>query len=260
MTLYEIIFSPTGGTKSVADALARGFGQNVCVIDLCTPDFDPSSASITSDDICIIAVPSYGGRVPALAISRLSQLKGCGARTILAAVYGNREFEDTLLELNDSATAAGFVPFAAVSAVAEHSIDRQIATGRPDAEDIAKLTKWAQSLATAVADGDFPVLHVPGNFPYKDSKGSTAKPIADDRCIRCGLCAEKCPTSAIPARQPEQTDAVKCISCMRCINICPTGARALPSDLMAGIHQMLSKVASGYKSNQIFFGDSHSVL
>ena len=67
------------------------------------------------------AVPSYGGRVPEIAVSRLKQMKGNGARAVLLVVYGNREYEDTLLELSDVMEAAGFSPVAAVAAVAEHS-------------------------------------------------------------------------------------------------------------------------------------------
>lgn len=250
MKLHEIIFSPTGGTKAVADALAGGFGCAADLIDLCDPRIDASSAAIAPEDVCIIAVPSFGGRVPALAVNRLSQLRGNGARAVLVAVYGNREFEDTLLELKDAASAAGFVPFAAVSAIAEHSIARQFAAGRPDADDKAELAAFAERIAEALANP--PALQVPGNFPYKEFKGSSAKPLASDDCTRCGLCAESCPASAIPAESPDQTDAALCISCMRCISICPVGARGLDPAMMSGIGQMLSKVASGRKENRLF--------
>lgn len=251
MKLYEIIFSPTGGTKAVADALASGFGREAEIIDLCDPAFT-ASFSISPEDMCIIAAPAYGGRVPALAISRLSQLQGNGARAVLVAVYGNREFEDTLIELKDASSVAGFVPFAAVSAIAEHSIARQFAAGRPDANDIAELSAFAANLSTYSANNPAPNLNIPGNFPYKEFKGSSAKPITSDACTGCGLCAEKCPASAIPADHPEQTDAAKCISCMRCISVCPVDARALHPDLMTGIGQMLSKVASGHKENRFY--------
>lgn len=252
MNLYEIIFSPTGGTKAVADALASGLGGGASIIDLCAPDFDPSTADIPSDAICIIAAPAYGGRVPALAVTRLAQLKGNGAKAVLAAVYGNREFEDTLLELKNTAAAAGFVPFAGVGAIAEHSIARQFAAGRPDADDVAELKNFAANLLSRATENPSGELVIPGNFPYKEFKGSSAKPSASDSCTQCGLCAEQCPACAIPADHPEQTDPAKCISCMRCISVCPANARALNPDLMTGIGQMLSKVASGRKNNQFF--------
>ena len=90
MSIYSILFSPTGGTKKVADCLAAGFGSEVREIDLTNPAADFSSFSFTADDICVVAVPSFGGRVPVPAISRLANMSGNGAKAVLAAVYGNR--------------------------------------------------------------------------------------------------------------------------------------------------------------------------
>ena len=72
--------------------------------------------------MAVIAVPSYGGRVPGTAAGRLGAIRGNGARAVLVCVYGNRAYEDTLVELQDIAKQAGFRVTAAVAAVAEHSI------------------------------------------------------------------------------------------------------------------------------------------
>lgn len=91
----------------------------------------------------MIAVPSYGGRVPQAATERLSAIRGNGAKAVLLCVYGNRAYEDTLVELEDTAKQAGFRVIAAIAAIAEHSIARQFATGRPDAQDQARLHTFA---------------------------------------------------------------------------------------------------------------------
>ncbi len=101
-------------------------------MDLCSRDTDFAALLLKEEDICLVAVPSYGGRVPGLAVSRLRQIKGNSARAVLIAVYGNRAYEDTLVELRDVLEEAGFSCVAAVAAVAEHSIMRQFAAGRPD--------------------------------------------------------------------------------------------------------------------------------
>ena len=126
--VYQLLFSPTGGTRAVADALATGQ-----VIDLTDCDTDFSAVQLTAEDVAVIAVPSYGGRVPEIAAQRLTRVQGGSARAVLVCVYGNRAYEDTLVELADLAAAAGFRVVAAVAALAEHSIARMYAAGRPDA-------------------------------------------------------------------------------------------------------------------------------
>ena len=70
-----------------------------------------------------------------MAVRRLKALNGQGARAVLACVYGNRAYEDTLVEREDAARETGFRVIAAMAAVAEHSIARQFASGRPDEQD-----------------------------------------------------------------------------------------------------------------------------
>lgn len=253
MKVIEITFSPTGGTKKVADTLAGKLSEEIKQIDLTDSAIDFSAVSILEDDICVIAVPSYGGRVPKTAIDRLSKINGNNAKAVLAVVYGNREFEDTLVELSDTCIEAGFVPMAAVSAIAEHSIVRKFAAGRPDKEDCAELEKFADEISKALKENKSAVHNLPGNRPYKESKGAAAKPVTDSvLCGGCGLCAAKCPVMAIDKANPAQTDTDICISCMRCISICPNQARKLDSTMLAAVEQKLEAVCSGRKLNKLY--------
>lgn len=119
------------------------FSVSVETVDLSDPAGDFSKYRVETEDIVLIALPSYGGRVPALATERLSQIKGNSANCVLLCVYGNRAYEDTLIEMADIAKKCGFHVAAAVSAVAEHSIMHQFAAGRPDEEDEQKLKSYA---------------------------------------------------------------------------------------------------------------------
>ena len=58
----------------------------------------------------------------------------------------NRAYEDTLAELYDTVKANNFNVIAAISAVAEHSIVRQIAANRPDEIDKKQLTEFAKKI------------------------------------------------------------------------------------------------------------------
>ena len=252
MRIFEIIFSPTGGTQKCADIFAASFEKEIELIDLSDYAYDFTSTDITADDICIIAAPAFGGRIPETAANRLKLVKGNGAKAILIAVYGNREFEDCLLELYDIVSENGFIPVAGVGAVAEHSLIRKFGAGRPDNSDIEELNSFAQRIMEKLERPNFEYLSLPGNRPYKVFPGSAVRPLTSDSCVKCKLCAWHCPVEAISEYTPHLTDNDKCISCMRCISICPNQARYLAPEVIETFTQKLSAVASERKSNTLY--------
>lgn len=252
MNLYELSFSPTGGTQQVADCLSQALAQEIRPIDLMDRGVAFDGISLAEDDVAVIAVPSYGGRVPAPAAERLSRIKGNGARAILVCVYGNRAYEDTLVELEDAAKQAGFRVVAAVAAIAEHSIARQYAAGRPDAEDQKQLQGFAEKIREKLAAGDCTEPGIPGNRPYKKAGGSNMVPKPTKDCNSCGVCAQKCPVQAIDRQDPKCTDKDRCISCMRCVSVCPRSARKVNSVLLAAVDVALKKVCSDRKEGELY--------
>lgn len=253
MAVYQIVFSPTGGTEKAARCMAKEFCQDNIFVDLCSRDTDFAGLLLKEEDICLVAVPSYGGRVPGLAVSRLRQIKGNSARAVLIAVYGNRAYEDTLVELRDVLEEAGFSCVAAVAAVAEHSIMRQFAAGRPDGEDEKELAGFAAEICSGLDKGTLNGLsELPGDRPYRTYDGVPMKPRAGKACNRCGLCVRACPAAAIPEKDPSRTDSSKCISCMRCIAVCPGQARSVSKALLAAGSMKLKKACGGRKENELF--------
>lgn len=255
MKLYEMVFSPTGGTKKVADILAEAMGLERQIVDLTKRDTAFSEICLSPEDVCLAAVPSYGGRVPEAASARLRQIQGKGAKAVLVCVYGNRAYEDTLVELKDVMTEAGFFCAAAVSAVAEHSIARQFAAGRPDGADEKELKEFAARIRPLLT-GEAPAeeAEVPGNRPYRKLGVIPMHPEGGRECSGCGSCVKKCPVGAIPADNPAKTDASLCISCMRCIKVCPRDARKLNKLMLAAVSQKLKKVCQEPKKNELFLG------
>ena len=252
MRIFEIIFSPTGGTQKCADIFAAAFGKEVELIDLADFSYDFTSTDITSEDVCIIAAPAFGGRIPEAAASRLKLIQGNGAKAILIAVYGNREFDDCLVELQDIAAENGFVPVAGVGAIAEHSLIRKFGAGRPDASDVEELNAFASHIMEKLNAEQFLPLSVPGNHPYKVFPGSSVRPLTNDSCTKCKFCAWNCPVEAISEDKPNLTDNEKCISCMRCISICPNHARYLAPEIIEMFTEKLSLVASERKNNSLY--------
>ena len=221
-------------------------------IDLSDARTDFSGIQLEKDDIAVIAVPSFGGRVPALATQRLSSIHGDQARCALVCVYGNRAYEDTLIELNDTAVQCGFRVTAAVAAVAEHSIAHQYAAGRPDEQDKTVLHAFAEKIKEKLENSPETVSapEIPGNRPYKKAGGGGLIPKADSDCTLCGLCAESCPAQAISKENPKETDNSKYISCMRCVAQCPQSARKVNSIMVSAVALALKKKPAPCGKNQ----------
>ena len=252
MSVFEMVFSPTGGTRKVSGLVSEALDGDVATIDLTDSGFDFRSVSMAEDDVAVISVPAYAGRVPAVAVDRLSAVRGDGARAVLVCVYGNRAFEDALVELEDIAKRAGFRVVAAVAAIAEHSVARQFAAGRPDAQDVAQLAEFSQRIRQKLLDGDMSDPSIPGNRPYKQAGGRSMVPQATEDCISCGVCAAACPVRAIDKVDPRQVDGEACISCMRCVSVCPQNARKLDPNKLVAVTQMLSSVCIERKECELF--------
>lgn len=251
--LYEIYFSPTGGTKKVSDIIGQAWNCKKEEIDLCDASIDFSKYMFTENDICIVSIPSFGGRVPEVALSRIALMNGGNAKTILIAVFGNRAYDDTLLELKSTVISSNFSCIAAIAANAEHSIMHKFGAGRPDAQDKAELLTFAKKIKNLLEENTLNTeVNVPGNMPYKDYHGVPFKPTAGRKCIKCGLCAAKCPVNAIPKDNPVTVDSSKCISCMRCVSVCPNNSRKINRFMLLAASFKMKKVCASRKRNELF--------
>lgn len=252
MACTELIFSPTGGTKRVADLLCEALGGVSQIVDLSRPDADVSHTEFVPQTLCVVAVPVFAGRIPAVAAARLRALRGNGARAVAVVVYGNRAYEDALLELGDLLTDRGFCCMAGIAAIAEHSMIRSVAAGRPDPADAAQLQGFARSIQEACTKDFARAPAFPGNRPYRALKAFSTIPQAGDTCTHCGLCASQCPTGAIPRDHPNVTHAESCMACMRCVSLCPARARAVPEDLLAPLRLRLEQNCMQPRPNELF--------
>lgn len=252
MAGYNFYFSPTGGTKRVAGIFTESWGSEFIEVDLMKKTMPLSVMDICEDDFCVFSVPSYGGRVPAPVRERFELFSGKGAKAVLIAVFGNRAIDDTLLEMYDLLTEAGFSCIAGIEAVSEHSLARKYGKGRPDESDRKDIAEFARTIKKGIEEGTVTSnLPLPGNRPYTEFSGVPVKPVTSG-CIKCGICAEECPVNAIPLEMPMRTDKSKCISCMRCVEICPVNARKINKIMAFGVSKMLKSVCSERKPNKLY--------
>lgn len=249
-----LYFSPTGGTAQVARDIASKLGGEPGELDVTTAGAD---AAFAPGDLIVAAVPVFGGRVPAPVAERLSHVRGGGAFAVAVAVYGNRAYEDALLELKALLEGRGFRVIAAGAFLARHSIMPQYGAGRPDASDLARQAEFAAAvcakLAAATDTDGVRGVTVPGDTPYRKFGGLPIHPTVNRvRCGKCGRCAALCPVGAIPKSDPTKTDAGKCITCMRCVRECPHYARSLNPLLLAGAAAKLKKDCTARKEPEFF--------
>ena len=232
-----IYFSPTRTTERILSAVADGTGIGLTErCNLTPPEATKNTIRVIGSELALIGAPVYGGRIALEAVNRLGRIRGNNTPAVLIAVYGNREYEDALVELRDIAGARGFVPVAAAAFIGEHSFASAaipIAYGRPDEEDIkiardfgGCVRKKLEKLAAPPAQAPFPV---PGNSPYKERKarGGVSPVTMDGTCSLCGTCADLCPMAAISVSQRVITNKDLCIICCACVKNCPTGARVM---------------------------------
>ena len=86
MSVYVLHFSPTNSTEKIVKIIANEFG-NYQEIDLSERN-GIFNHSFNKEDICIIGVPSYGGRVPSIALERIKGFKGNNAKVVLVVNDG----------------------------------------------------------------------------------------------------------------------------------------------------------------------------
>ena len=220
-------------------------------IELCVPESKLTIPSIKADDLVVIAMPVFAGRIPALAAERLKKVPADGAKCVVVAVYGNRAYDDALLEMKDLATEMGFRVVAAIGAVAEHSIVRKYGAERPDADDKAVLRQYADKILQKIASGNETSPFVPGNRPYKRPMKSPV-PNVNHKCNACGICAKNCPSGAISLENPKQVDKNKCISCMKCVAVCPIKSRDIGKIMKFMIGLALKKPCAARKENELY--------
>ena len=201
-----VYFSSTKTTqrtvRAIGRALAKAFDIPVQEYDFTLPNARSRKLHFTSDQLVIVGSPVYGGVMPLLVREYLAQyVTGEKSACVLAAIYGNRNFDDCLVEMQDLMEENGFVVTAAAACIGEHSYSTAIASGRPNAQDLALAEEFGKQVAQKLsASPTVPTLAqtLPGSRPYRERKPSAPMaPQTTNGCIRCGMCVNNCPVGAI---------------------------------------------------------------
>jgi len=261
-SLKSVYFSPTGTTKAVVQGILCGIDHfPVEIIDITRPAAREKPLKISENELLVIAVPVYMGRVPALLVEWLQAIKAQKTPVVCVVVYGNRAYDDALLELKNIMKRCGCKPIACAAYIGEHSFsgpETPIAEGRPDAQDLhhtelfgRKINEKLQSVFSVDQIQD---VNVPGIYPYRgDSKLWIVDFIAiSGECTQCGVCAKGCPTGAIDPENSISINTEKCITCCACIKSCPKQARVVKIGLVKDASMRLSTRYKERKEPEFF--------
>ena len=247
--LHTFFFSPANTTRRYALAMTESFGWDSQLIDL-THGPCPVEHDLVEGDTVLFLAPVYAGRIPPIAAELFRQIDGRGMKAIVAIVYGNRDYEDALLELADIASEDGFEVVGAGAFLAQHCIFPKVAQGRPDEADLAAA---ADFIRRAKESAGLDLSTIKGNRPYKEASTVPLKPqTVEADCISCGVCARECQTGAIN-QETLTTDNDLCISCCRCIAVCNSQARKFKGIMYATAEKIFRAKNSRRREPELFF-------
>lgn len=254
MKVTALYFSATYTTKRVVEAVAKFLSNEVATYDI-TNDRATDEVELSTDEVLVVGVPVYAGRVPTMAVERLHRFRGNNTPAVVVAVYGNRHYDDAVLELHDMMTECGFRTVAAGAFIAQHSIFPKVGAARPDAEDMADMKIFAEKTSELLRD-DFGDITIPGNRPYKVPSGAPIWPTASKKCTACGACARLCPTGAIDPAAPKGVNKEKCIKCGRCIVVCPAKARRFYGIKYSLAARRFNSAFAARRENEMWFAET----
>ncbi len=244
----KIYFSPTKTTSTITGRIADKFGASAQI----SLSKEPDDLQFRESDVVIAGMPVFAGRIPGVAKQRLMKIKGNKTPAIAVVVYGNRAYEDALLELQNTLEQNGFIVVAAAAFIARHSLFASVAADRPDARDLEIIDDFALKSSDKIEAGNFVSVSVPGNFPYKDVSPFPLIPTANEKCVSCAKCAEVCPVGAITREKPQETKASQCISCAACVFACPEHARSFKGAVFERAQTMILPKCVNYLEPEIF--------
>lgn len=248
MNITAAYFSPSNTTKKVVNTFAAEFSESFTEMDLLRNNYELTEFS--KEELLIVGMPVFGGVIPSICVPMLKKLKGNNTKAIIIANFGNRDFDDALLQMKDILNENGFVIIGAMATISEHSLFDSVATNRPNKKDLDEIKEFALTCKDRMCK-EIIEIEVTGKRPYKVFKGVPFVPTADANCNGCGECSKVCPTNAIGA-DPTMVDLDKCICCTACIAACPIGSRGFHNPTFFVAKKGFSALNSKPKTNIYF--------
>lgn len=264
-----VYFSPTGTTRKIVTEITGAIGEQLCVgyscFDFTLPDARKEPLQFSSSDLVVFGTPVYAGRVPNVLLKYLNTIEGNGAASVPIVVYGNRNYDDALIELKDILENRGLRTLAAAAFIGEHAFSRTLAAGRPDGNDLMTARGFALKVAERASlitqyFSKNSVNGIPhpyrGYYQPRDRKGNPVdfrkvKPQTSRDCIACGKCVQLCPMGSVSCENVSEVHGI-CIKCGACIKECPVHAKYFDDEQYLYHKRDLEKTFAERKEPELF--------
>lgn len=253
-TMY---FSPTHNSynivRTVSDSLMKRVSGFAHETNLTLPAQREKNYTFTADDVLLLGFPVYRGRVPLPLREALQHLQGDNTPVVLIASYGNRAYDDALVEARDILHENGFIVIAAAAFIGKHTYSKKLGVGRPDANDLSIADGFGRQVAGKINARTLHPAKIKGNVPYCEQKHTLSLiPLTNKNCSRCLVCVEVCPMGAISRDDPASI-AQSCIGCSACVEACPSSAKFFDAAVLDPLANMLETANPFRRETEFFF-------
>lgn len=237
--IVKFYFSPTDTTKATVNTIADAIADELNIDEILdynftTPRARKAPARFKETDLVILGAPTFVGRIPDLLLPYLEKIRGNGAKGVAVALFGNRAYDDALIQISEIMKSGHIQVLAGGAFVGEHSSSKILGKGRPDLKDLTIADEFGRKIGKKIQGGDYSTPEIKGNWPLpsstqadvdKKNDPQPVKPKTDKTlCINCKICAEVCPTGAIDYDDVSRVPGT-CIKCCACKKKCPTHAK-----------------------------------
>ncbi|MBD3340240.1 MAG: 4Fe-4S dicluster domain-containing protein [Candidatus Lokiarchaeota archaeon] len=248
MSSYKVLivyFSQTGNTFKIAKNIREGIKKsgNYCILkDIKKTDLD----ELTSYDLIGFGTPTFFYREPKNFTTFLKSLKPRKFSTycFLFCTHGS-QMGNTFYYMNEELKKNGYIVIDCFDCYASTSLqfypDPMHTANHPDEVEFREAREFGQNLCNSLTkirkgkDWKLPEFKLIKNTWWAhESENLTLKVLRkispkfslnDEKCVKCMVCQENCPTDAINMNaEPPELQKEGCIFCWNCEKICPNGA------------------------------------
>ena len=260
--VYGMYFRPTQNTKKIVETICSTLNIESEYIDLTNPSIRKQTHTFTSEDLVVVGVPTYAGRIPNKIVDDLKQnLMGNQTFLIGLVTYGNRNYDSSLAELVSILENQNFYTIAACAIVCEHAFTNRLATHRPNEEDLNTIASFARKVQSKMDAYKFheektnvqvEPYYIPLRQDGSPARFLKAKPKTDlTICTDCKKCAQVCPMQSIDWKDVSLVSGI-CIKCQACIQVCDVHAKYFDDEDFLSHVKMLEENYSMHKENQFW--------